>query len=361
MIVFVGSADRGYFAEEIAEKKEMPFACVETKSRIVQQTPKILGYKGVEYMIFDINQYLDSPEELAEEILRISNCNNAKIIAYAPGFMLKHKVLVELYKRGVRNYILGTTLAEMKQQLELCLSCYYEVNGVEELETITLKEQEEEERIAGSYKLVGFCGSMQRIGTTTQSMQVIKYLMLKGYKACYVEMNDSGYVESLYSHYNVEEHDEELGDVLFMKVHHFYRQDKISEILKLGYDYYIYDYGVYSHQNFNKTSFLEKDIRIACVGSKASEMLYTKKLICSNFYSDIYYLFIHTPDSDKKDLQESMEDKKENTYFPGYSPEPYELAVENVKILEKIIPVTEQTEQSEKKNLLRGWFKRKNK
>lgn len=359
MIIFIGSADKGYFAEEIAEKKGEDFACVGAKSRIVQQTAEILNHKGVEYMIFDVNQYLDSAEELAKEILRISNCNNAKIIAYAPGYILKHKILVELYKIGVRNYILGTTLSEMKQQLELCLSGYYEVNGVEELETITLQEQKEEEKIAGSYTLIGLSGSMERIGTTTQAMQIIKYLTLNGYKACYVEMNDSGYVENLYSYYNVDEHDEDLGDVVFMNIHHFYRQDKISEILKLGYDYYIYDYGVYNHQNFNKTSYLEKDIRIACVGSKASEMPYTKSLIDSNFYSDVYYLFIHTPESDKKDLQESMEEKKENTYFPGYSPEPYELAVENIKMLEKIIPVENRNAEPEKKSLIGGWFKRK--
>ena len=129
MIIFVGSEAKGFFVEEIAEKRKEKFAYVESKSRILQQSYEILSYEGVEHMVFDISQYADSPEELTNEIIKMSKCNNAKIIILAPGYSLKTKILTELYTAGVRNYILGTTLAEMKQQLELSLTDYYEVNG----------------------------------------------------------------------------------------------------------------------------------------------------------------------------------------------------------------------------------------
>ena len=155
----------------------------------------------------------------------------------------------------------------------------------------------------------------------------------------------------------VEEHDEDIGKVVYNNIHHYYRQDKISEVLKLGYDYYIYDYGVYNHVNFNKTSYLEKDIRIACVGSKPSEMLATQNMVNSNFYSDCFYLFIHAPKGDWNTLKESMEDKA--TFFPAYSPEAYELVLENVKLYEEIIPVENRNE--EKKGKFTGLFKRRGK
>lgn len=356
MIVFVGSESKGFFAEEIAEKRNQKFAYVEAKSRILQQSYEILSLEGVEHMIFDIEQYADSHQELTAEIIKMSKCNNAKIIIFAPGYSLKSKILTELYREGVRNYILGITLAERKQQLELCLTDYYEVNGVEELEVITLQEQKNEERIAESYKLIGVAGAMGRIGTTTQALQIVKYLIYKGYKACYVEMNNTGYVEQLQRYYNVDEHDEDIGDVLYNHVHHYYRQDKISNVLKMGYDYYVYDYGVYNHVNFNKTSFLEKDIRIACIGSKPSEMFATQNFVNSNFYTESYYLFIHAPKGDWEDLKESMEDKA--TFFPAYSPEAYELALENIKMYEKIIPVESRNIE---KRRLKGLFWKKGK
>mgnify|MGYP001028411880 CR=1 FL=1 len=357
MIIFVGSEAKGFFVEEIAEKRKEKFAYVESKSRILQQSYEILSYEGVEHMVFDISQYADSPEELTNEIIKMSKCNNAKIIILAPGYSLKTKILTELYTAGVRNYILGTTLAEMKQQLELSLTDYYEVNGLEELEVVTLQEQKEEERMVESYTLIGVAGAMNRIGTTTQAIQIVKYLTFKGYKACYVELNNTGYVEQLQYFYNVEEHDEDIGKVVYNNIHHYYRQDKISEILKLGYDYYIYDYGVYNHVNFNKTSYLEKDIRIACVGSKPSEMLATQNMVNSNFYSDCFYLFVHAPKGDWNALKESMEDKA--TFFPAYSPEAYELVLENVKLYEEIIPVENRNE--EKKGKFTGLFKRRGK
>lgn len=361
MIIFIGSAEKGYFAEEIAEKKGKEFAYVKSNSRIELQKTEILEHQGVEYMIFDIQQYLDSAEEIAKQIITIRNCNNATVIIYASGYMLKNKVLVELCKVGIKNFIIGVTLSEIKQQLELALAGYYEANGFEELEIITLQEQEEERRREASYKLIGVAGAMSRIGTTTQALQVVKYLLYKGYKACYIEMNDTGYVENVAAFYDCENVDEDMGEVFFMNVHHFYRQDKISEILKLGYDFYVYDYGVCGSQNFNRTSYLEKDIRLACVGAKVSEVVYTTTLIENEFYTDIYYLFIHVPEADRKGLKESMKDKEERIYFPCYSPEAYEFAIDNLPIYEDIIPLDNKSKDIPQRKSIRDMFKRKKK
>ena len=361
MIIFIGSAEKGYFAEEIAEKKGKEFGYVKSNSRIELQKIEILDYQDVEYMIFDIQQYLDSAEDIAKQITTIRNCNNATVIIYASGYMLRNKVLVELCKVGVKNFIIGTTLTEIKQQLELALAGYYEANGFEELEIITLQEQEEERRREASYKLIGIAGSMSRIGTTTQALQVVKYLMYKGYKACYVEMNDTRYVENVAIFYDCDYIDEDMGEVVFMNVHHFYRQDKISEILKLGYDFYIYDYGVCGGSNFNRTSYLEKEIRLLCVGSKVSEVTYTSNLVDNEFYPDLFYLFIHAPEADKKDLKESMIDKQDQVYFPVYSPEAYEFAIGNLPIYEEIIPLDDKTEEIVEKKSIRSIFKRKKK
>ena len=51
MIIFVGSEAKGFFVEEIAEKRKEKFAYVESKSRILQQSYEILSYEGVEHMV----------------------------------------------------------------------------------------------------------------------------------------------------------------------------------------------------------------------------------------------------------------------------------------------------------------------
>lgn len=359
MILFIGAADRGYFAEEIAEKKGYPFAYISAQSRIETQRREILSYQNVKFMIFEISQYFDPPEDLAAELIKISKCNNAKIVIFAPGYLLKQKILIELYKVGVRNFILGTTLTEHKEQLEDCLSGYYEVNGLEKLELVTLKEQEEEQRLSSNSTLIGVAGSMERIGTTTQALQIVKYLLLKGYQAAYIEMNHTGYVKNLADLYKCDSINEEIGEVIYMNVPHYYRQDRISDVLKMGYDFYIYDYGVYSDVDFNKTSFLEKDIKIACMGSKPTEFDKAWSMVRNNFYSDLFYLFIFTPEGDKEDLRDSMEDKKDKTYFPGVSMEAYELAEANIKIYEEMIPVESKSEEPEKQGFFRFLARRK--
>lgn len=361
MVLFIGASQKGYFVEEICEKKELDFAYVSPNTRIEYQKSEILDHPGVDFMVFDVTQYLDPADTLAKEILTVQRCNNAKIIIFAPGYRLNSRILIELYNVGVRNYILGATLTDQKDQLKLCMNGYYETNGIEELEVISLKEQEEERKRVESYKLIGIAGSMSRIGTTTQALQIVKYLIYKGYKACYIEMNNTGYIADLMKYYQYDSYDENYGDLMAMGVHHFQRQDKISDILKLGYDYYIYDFGVYNSPNFNKLSFLEKDIQIICLGTKAQELRSTMEIIDSNFYEDTFYLYPLTPEGDQKDFQDTMQEKGERTFFPVYSPEAHELAVGNIEIFEKIIPVENESQEPKRKGLfnkLKGWGKK---
>ena len=64
-----------------------------------------------------------------------------------------------------------------------------------------------------------------------------------------------------------------------------------QEIFRQDYDYFVFDYGAYSERGFNKTSFLEKDIRIFVAGSKAAEMKYTQDVLRNEYYTDVRYLF----------------------------------------------------------------------
>ena len=66
----------------------------------------------------------------------------------------------------------------------------------------------------------------------------------------------------------------------------FYNQDKIPEVLKKEYDYYVYDYGVYNDRDFNKTAFLREDVKIFIVGASPTELDYTKEIAQNISYGE---------------------------------------------------------------------------
>lgn len=85
-------------------------------------------------------------------------------------------------------------------------------------------------------------------------------------------MNDTGYVRQVLNCYEEDYINSELGQIRHNNIDMFNRQEKIADILQLGYNFYVYDYGVYNYADFNKTSFLEKNVKIFVVGSKPNEL-----------------------------------------------------------------------------------------
>ena len=108
--------------------------------------------------------------------------------------------------------------------------------------------------------------------------------------------------------------------------------------------------------DFNKTSFLEKDVRIFVSGTTASEMDETETILRNEYYSDIMYVFNFVSEREKKDVLEFMENKAERTFFTVYSPDQFEY-VHN-PAFEKLFPVKEKEKpQKEKRSLFFRWKK----
>ena len=180
-----------------------------------------------------------------------------------------------------------------------------------------------------------------------------QYLQLKGYKACYVEVNATGFVEQHERTFNTV-HDTYLGKVTFENVEMYYRQEKLLDVLKQEYDYFVYDFGTYMDTDFSKTSFLEKDVRIFVVGSKASEMSYTNELIRNEYYTDVNYVFNFISEKEKPELLEYMEERQTQTYFTVSTPDQFEYVPNEA--FEKLLPVEDISEPEEEP---RGFFRKK--
>lgn len=346
MIVFVGAEDRGYWVRETAQIRGEELEFVESSMTIHEQINEILRHSG-DYIIFDIEQYVDNAEALAEEIMQIGRAKSWTVVIYAPGYDRESRIVQQLMYQGIRYFVYSGNFAEAREELERCLNGYYREPKEEELQEVAKREE------AKNGIRIGVAGACHRMGITTFALQLVKYLQLKGYKACYVEVNATGFVEQHERTFNTV-HDTYLGKVTFENVEMYYRQEKLLDVLKQEYDYFVYDFGTYMDTDFSKTSFLEKDVRIFVVGSKASEMSYTNELIRNEYYTDVNYVFNFISEKEKPELLEYMEEKAAQTYFTVSTPDQFEYVPNEA--FEKLLPVEDISEPEEEP---RGFFRKK--
>lgn len=361
-MIFVGGQDKGYFAEEIAEKAGIPFAYVEACGHIDDQVNEILEHGKQDYVIFDIEQYIDDADYIAIMVEQICRANTAQPIILASGYMAASNVVVELANHGTKYFILASMLSDMKDQLQKCMNGFYDANGITIVEEMKQHQEEEkaaEQLLKNSSKTIAVAGACNRIGTTTICMQLVKYIQLQGKTACYIQFNDSSYISAMSVWFSCD-HDEERGLLTFQGIDHFYNLDKIKEIMSCGYDYYIYDYGGFFSKDFRKISFLERDIQVFVVGSEPEELNKTVKIMESSFYDEVNYIFNLSAEADRESLLEMMEDKASRTFFSGYIPDKYVYMPNNC--YSAIVPIEgAHQQQKETKKRLFTRFKKNGK
>ena len=351
MILFVGPEDRAFFLRETAKMKQMDISYVGSSPSIELQLTAILE-RQMRYLVIDVEQDVDTAEEIAIKVESLKRAKNCDVIIFAPGYNRHSRIIEELERRGIRFYIFSADQAGAREEFERCLNGYY-------LDPAADEDKEDEAMIPSKAylgKKIGVTGVCRRIGTTTAAVQLVKYLQFKGYKACYIEVNETGFVQQ-HGKFFISDHDETIGCVTYQNVDMYYKQENLQEIFSMDYDYFVFDYGAYSDRGFNKTSFLEKDIRIFVAGSKATEMKYTQDVLRNEYYSDVEYLFNFISEKERPDLLEYMEEKADITYFTVYVPDQFEY-VHNLEF-DKMLPVQAQGEETVKKKKGFFWKKRK--
>ena len=366
-IVFVGERQQGFFAEEVAAVRGYQYVNVPRKANIEKQVNDVLfaADGAAEYIIFDVDQYISSAEEIAETVQRICSAVGADPIIFAPAFVPESEMARAFVNRDIKAFILSGSATDLKDQLEKNMNGFFDKNSRREIERV-VEIQQEERAHKLTFKTIGVAGVCSRIGTTTQGLQITRYLNAKGYKACFIEANDTryndrkngiiselSYVEKIEAWFEVDELDEEQGLVRAFDIDMYYDQSKIPEILKKGYDYYVYDYGYWRDRGFNKTAFVREDIQVFVMGSSVTELDYTKEAAENQAYQTARYIFSLTAPSEQEDLKGLMDSIRPGsagqTYFAPFCPDPFTLAGEAMEVYEQMIPVEDITLEPEKK------------
>lgn len=171
-------------------------------------------------------------------------------------------------------------------------------------------------------RTIAVAGSQERIGVTTQALQIVGYLNLMGIRAAYVEINSSGYIDNLLELYSDVKKDKKNGKVSYQGIE-LYTKEQIEHLRDSDYIFLVKDYGSCRSNDFEGLSFMEQEIKVYVCGAKPNEIYFTQEVIEKNYYRDIKFIFSYTPKSDREDILNLMEEKASVTGFADYVADPF--------------------------------------
>lgn len=172
-------------------------------------------------------------------------------------------------------------------------------------------------------KSIGIAGSQNRIGTTTQALQMILCLHKLDYAAAYIEMGNQDYLNEIQDVFPDEvKISKKNGSLIFQDVE-MYDSGQIVTANKQGYDYIVKDYGAVTDPEFQKLSFLDQDIKIIVAGIKANEVVAAEEVLADPCYEGVTYIFSFVPSHEFQNVKMNMRKHKVKTYFAPYAPDPF--------------------------------------
>ncbi|MBS6953511.1 MAG: hypothetical protein KH230_09780 [Enterocloster asparagiformis] len=164
-------------------------------------------------------------------------------------------------------------------------------------------------------RTIGVAGALTRIGTTTQAIQIVKYLDLVGYPAAYIELCNHAFINSCVETYA--DIKKTRGRFSLCDVNMYHSVREVEE----EYAFLVKDYGNFNDRDFNRISFLEQDIKVIVCGAKSDELPHTEEILRTQEFPEASYIFTFVPDDVRKSIIESMNGYA--TYFVEYTPDPF--------------------------------------
>ena len=373
-ILFVGSRVDGYFAEELAASRGGMYHQIDIKSSDIRKTTNdILAYihsqknLSVDFVIYDVDRYINEAQEIAAEIRGLVRTVGAKPIVYMPSFLPESELVRALYDKDIRQFIFGGGSYELKEQLERNMTGFFDANERKELAEIRRLQEEEASRVL-AFHTVGIAGAQSRVGTTTQALQIVKYLQYMGHRACYVEMNGTRYFDmsgkdgsdrqvSFAEKYRLwTECESSRAKVTFEGVDLFFGPEGISESMKQGYDYYVYDYGSVTDRDFDRTAFLKDEIQIFTGGAKPAEFDYLLRMLDIPVFLEACIMLSFVPEKEEESILRLLHEyrikrgsnRNRPIMFCDYCPDPFVFSSPEKYM--KVIPM-EMTEKRQQELL----------
>lgn len=180
---------------------------------------------------------------------------------------------------------------------------------------------------------IGIAGSMSRIGTTTQAIQLAQVLK-ENYKICYVERNEKKYLNDLVNLYTTAKNKKDKIEYSGLEM---YKNLPNLDNSLSKYDFVISDFGNINTRTFEEKSFKEQDIKIIISGSKPNEIFKTQVLLERSMYKDANFVFVFVPEEERVSIASLMREKRDKTYFSDIVLDPYKLENSSKQLYTRIL------------------------
>ena len=145
---------------------------------------------------------------------------------------------------------------------------------------------------------------------------ITKFLSENGYTACYIENNGHGHMDTLDGFYNVDQSEESFITLDGIDI---FPTFDMGSILQGGYDFLIYDNGLFDEAD--KQKFLEFDVKIICAGTTSWEAPHINPVFSDiGNYNNIHFIFSFVPSDLNSEILIFMDKFKDKTYFADYAP-----------------------------------------
>lgn len=341
MIAFIGASDSRYIVSEILKNLDEEYDDLSGQMVRLDDLQSLLLAKEYSKIIVDLEFLGEEPQKIAALFRKLREVSTAEYIFIAKGYALDSVLIQSLRNAGFLKYVSAKTIGEQKEQLVDCLNGKDNAQELDRLQQLHHMDDDPVQVKDGASKTVAFCGCQSRIGTTTQAIQFAKYLQFLGLSVCYIEANDNHHIEEIPTLYEIQYHDKTLSMIRFHDLDLYYNVFKIAEIYEKQYDVYIFDFGVFPKNNL--LPFLEKNLKVVVSGSKPWELDNSLQVLRELQDSkEIQYIFSFTEREIRDELQKSMKEKQDNTFFCEYSPDMFSLCGLNkamhMKLFEHLHP-----------------------
>ena len=286
-----------------------------------------------------------------DDSLKFLNENyNSRVIIYAPNTDYTDKALKLCYANGFTNVIRDYLSAGVRKKLTEYLSQERPVKNRQPLSV-----PKKENPTIGVTKKIGVIGIMPRIGATTQAVQLVKTLSALGKKACYIQENDSAFLDSLELFFSDVKKENECGRLVYQDI--FFYKDK-NYAYSQNYDYLVFDYGNCAELEQLPADFYANNLRIVVCGGNAEEVAALTRL-STQLYRDesISFVFSFIDPDDRFEVLDLMGDRRERVFFAPFTPDCFRLYEDSAKLYRELLGFREEQISKSKRGF--GWKRRR--
>ena len=319
-LLYLGDKFSGYFVQDVAKNRKLRYLSYETGSSVKEITNNVMWLlqeevAKPEYIVINPESFLDEAFVIADEIEKLSKAIHATPIIYLKSYSPDSEMARAFLDHDIKRFIYYGNTSDLIDQLEKNITGYYDANRRQEIEEV-LKAQEELRAKINAFQSIGIAGTMARCGCTSCALQVVKYLQKKGYKACYVELNDAAYFDmtardgakrsvSFVAKYAIWTQQEEKAAVHYQGIDLFRGKD-LAEAQERGYDYFVFDYGNMFSETFDRNAFIKDDVKIIVGGAGPIEFDTTLRALTLAAYRDATLVLAFTNEAEREDILNTL-------------------------------------------------------